>query len=303
MTTQHQEFTRIDSDFLSHGTRCSGWLYLPKGVASPPIVIMAHGFAAEKTFRLPAFAERFVNEGLAVLLFDYRCFGGSDGKPRNLVNPFRHVQDWEAAIAHVPSLSGINHNRIALWGSSLSGGHVMVVASHDPGVSAIISQMPLVDSIPVLRNMRPRQIIGGSMAAFRDLLRILTFRSPYCTPVFGDPGTIACMTTPECKPGYLSIIPAGSTWKNECPARVLFTAGPYRPTTVAKRVKCPALVIMGEKDSLIPPPSIEKAVSRMGNAELVKMPIAHFDMYTGEWFEKVVEVEARFLKEHLVARH
>jgi pimeloyl-ACP methyl ester carboxylesterase len=99
------------------------------------------------------------------------------------------------------------------------------------------------------------------------------------------------------------VIPEGSTWKNECPARITFTIAMYRPTTVAKRVKCPALIIMGEKDSLIPPPSVEKAASRMGKAELVKLPIGHFDLYTGEWFEKTVEVETRFLKKHLVDAH
>jgi alpha-beta hydrolase superfamily lysophospholipase len=54
---------------------------------------MAHGFAAEKTFGLAAYAERFAAEGIAVYVFDYRCFGDSDGQPRNLVSPSRHLQD------------------------------------------------------------------------------------------------------------------------------------------------------------------------------------------------------------------
>ncbi len=43
----------------------------------------------------------FAHSGLAVFLFDYRNFGGSDGEPRNLVVPQRHVQDWRAALAHI----------------------------------------------------------------------------------------------------------------------------------------------------------------------------------------------------------
>ena len=48
-------FTREDSDFISQGTRCAGWLFRPEGASRPPIVIMAHGFGAERTFGLPAY--------------------------------------------------------------------------------------------------------------------------------------------------------------------------------------------------------------------------------------------------------
>ena len=48
------DFTRTDVDFVSSGTRCAAWLYRPHGVARPPVVIMAHGFGAERTFGLPA---------------------------------------------------------------------------------------------------------------------------------------------------------------------------------------------------------------------------------------------------------
>ena len=315
MSTQQEGFTKTDSDFFSskspegsrrlvdQGTRCSGWLYRPKGAESPPIVIMAHGFAAEKTFRLPAYAERFVKEGMAAFVFDYRCFGDSDGMPRNLVNPYRHVQDWKAAIDHVRGLPNINHDRLALWGTSLSGGHVIVAAAHDPNITAIVSQVPFVDSLATLKNMGLVQTVRSLIPALRDVFRLLTLRSPYCVPVVGDPGTLACINTPGAKPGYFSMIPEGSSWKNECPARIFFTIALYRPTTVAKRVRCPALVIMAEKDSICPPQSVEKAASRMEKASLISMPMGHFDVYTGEGFEEAVEVETRFLREHLINAH
>jgi fermentation-respiration switch protein FrsA (DUF1100 family) len=83
---------------------------------------MAHGFGAERTWRLPAFAERFAEHGLATLFFDYRSFGDSDGEPRNLVSPRRHVADWAAAVDHARSLSGVDGDRLALWGTSFWGG-------------------------------------------------------------------------------------------------------------------------------------------------------------------------------------
>ena len=79
------------------------WCCRVQGAAQqqkPPLVVMAHGLAGQKDMGLEPFAEAFVNHGLAVLLFDYRCFGGSDGEPRNWVGPRRHLQDWEAALAY-----------------------------------------------------------------------------------------------------------------------------------------------------------------------------------------------------------
>jgi dipeptidyl aminopeptidase/acylaminoacyl peptidase len=74
---------RYDSDFSSNGLKCAGWLYLPEGVANPPVVVMAHGIAAERTFGLEAYAQRFAESGLAVFSFDYRNFGDGEGQPRN----------------------------------------------------------------------------------------------------------------------------------------------------------------------------------------------------------------------------
>lgn len=118
-------FTREDLDFESGGVRCSAWLYRPAGIARPPVVVMAHGFGAERSFGLPAFAERFASRGLAVFVFDYRGFGASEGEPRYLINPWRHIRDWRAALSHVRSLPGLDADRLGIWGSSYSGGHVI----------------------------------------------------------------------------------------------------------------------------------------------------------------------------------
>jgi alpha-beta hydrolase superfamily lysophospholipase len=58
--------------------------------------------AAQKDFNgFTAYAERFVAEGWAVFLFDYRNFGRSEGRTRNLIDPIRHVQDYHAAVVHL----------------------------------------------------------------------------------------------------------------------------------------------------------------------------------------------------------
>jgi fermentation-respiration switch protein FrsA (DUF1100 family) len=87
------ELCVVQSGFTSAGLRCSADLYLPDIAIASPLVIMAHGFGGERSFRLPAYAKHFARNGLAVLLFDYRTFGDSEGEPRYLVDPDRHVAD------------------------------------------------------------------------------------------------------------------------------------------------------------------------------------------------------------------
>src|SRR5512141_2922111 len=163
--------TVVASDFVSHGTRCAGRLYLPAGVAAPPVVIMAPGFCLEQAFGLPAYAERFADAGMAAFGFDYRNFGESDGSPRQLVDPRRHVQDWRAALAHVRSMKGVANGRIALWGTSFAGGHVIVTAALEPGVAAVVSQVGHADGLATIRALGPRLALHGVAAGLRDLWR------------------------------------------------------------------------------------------------------------------------------------
>lgn len=77
------------------GVRLEGWLYEPSPqdpIRPPPCVIMSHGLGAQKDMGLHVYAEQFAQAGMAVLLFDYRGFGGSDGAPRHWVSWRRHVQ-------------------------------------------------------------------------------------------------------------------------------------------------------------------------------------------------------------------
>jgi pimeloyl-ACP methyl ester carboxylesterase len=292
-------FSVEDSNFHSRGMRCAGRLYRPKDISKPPIVVMAHGFAAEMAFGLPAFAERFASKGMAVFLFDYRCFGESDGEPRNLVSPSRHLQDWKEAIAHVRNLSGINKDRIALWGSSFSGGHVIVTAAEDHNIAAIVAQVPFVDGVSTLQKTGFVHSLIAMGAYLRDLFRIITFRPPYYIPVVGRPDTFALMNTPDSYPGYMSLVPEGSPWRNECPARIALPILFYRPISYAKRVRCPALLLSAENDSLISSDAVVKTASAMSKSSLVTLPVGHFDVYTGDVFEKVIALESDFLEASL----
>ena len=144
---------------------------------------MAHGFSGVREQRLDAYAERFAQAGLAALVFDYRHFGASDGEPRQLLSIARQLEDWRAAIAHARSLDGIDPKRIALWGSSFSGGHVVATAAGDPKVAAVVSQAPFTDGIdrPAREHARA-QSARFTIAGLRDVVAALLGRGAPLPP-------------------------------------------------------------------------------------------------------------------------
>jgi len=285
---------KIESDFFSKGIRCAGTLYLPDKPDKPPVVIMAHGLGAEQTFRIPAFAERFAAHGLAAFAFDYRYYGKSDGEPRHLINPWRQIHDWLGAIDHVRSLEVIDKTRIALWGSSFAGGHVLVVAAKSKGISALVSQVPFVNGWSIFRIFSPIYLFKATLHGIRDVFRMITFRKPHMIPIIGKPDTFAFMNTHDSWDGYSAIIPKGSVWKNECPARILLMITNYRPMSYARKIKCPALFIVAEKDSLVDWKDVQKTADRMNRATSQVLPVGHFDVYVGDLFENVVDQELNF---------
>jgi uncharacterized protein len=70
-----------DLAFECEGARCAAWHYRPPDGASAtvPCVVIAHGFDGVREQRLDEYAERFAAAGIAALVFDYRCFGTSEG--------------------------------------------------------------------------------------------------------------------------------------------------------------------------------------------------------------------------------
>ncbi|MBA7556802.1 hypothetical protein ES705_49522 [subsurface metagenome] len=59
----------------------SAWLYLPENLSAPvACIIMNHGFGGTKDMLLESYALRFQEAGMAVLTYDYRNFGTSEGE-------------------------------------------------------------------------------------------------------------------------------------------------------------------------------------------------------------------------------
>lgn len=293
---------REDLDFDSQGTRCAAWLYRPETAGNRPCVVMAHGFSGVREQRLDAFAERFAAAGLAVLLFDYRHFGASDGQPRQLLSIRRQLQDWQAAVSTARSLDGVDRDRVALYGMSLSGGHVQHIAANDEAVAAVIAQVPFCDGLRNLGVFGARHILRLTFAGLRDSATTLVTGNPYRIPAVGQPGALAVLNTPGTLEGFARMDPPGSTWRNEVCARIALMLGLYRPGRLAGRIRCPILYCLGESDNLTPPSLAHAAAEKARHSEVNVYPSDHFDMAMPPLWERVIADQSDFLVRHLIAR-
>jgi fermentation-respiration switch protein FrsA (DUF1100 family) len=291
---------REDVHFSSGGEECAAWLWPPGNGDNPsPCVVLAHGFGALKEGRLDAYAERFAAAGYGVLAFDYRHFGGSDGEPRQLVNIGRQHEDWAAAVTFARGLDGVDPERIAVWGSSLAGGHVIHVAAHDDRIAAAIAQVPHTDAIATLRELEIKRALGLTALGLIDRGRALLGRSPRYMPTVGPLGSIAAMTGDDAASGYAAMYPEGFEWRNEVAARIMLTLALYSPGRESAKVKCPILFQVGTNDHITPTAPALKAAERAPRGELLTYPIMHFEVYRGEPFERAIADQLDFLARHL----
>jgi pimeloyl-ACP methyl ester carboxylesterase len=82
---------------------------------------------------------------MAAMAFDYRNFGDSDGTAREEVDHPGQIADWQAAITFGGTLPAIDPGRIGIWGTSLGGRNVLIVAALERRVRCVVAQVPAID--------------------------------------------------------------------------------------------------------------------------------------------------------------
>jgi hypothetical protein len=150
-----------------------GWFYKPSNATSSlPCLVMAHGFSALKEMDLNTFAEFFTsNLPLTCLVYDNRGFGDSDtkeGQPRHEIIPAQQTSDYSDAITYAQTRPEVNKDKIGIWGSSYSGGHVLWVGAVDRRVKAVLCQVPCVDGYTNFHRLIRPDFIAGLNQLFQD---------------------------------------------------------------------------------------------------------------------------------------
>lgn len=118
-----------------------------------PGIILCHAGTGTKETFLPEVSRWLVNKGYAVLRFDYRGFGQSDG-PRHRLIPFEQVEDIRNAITCMQQQAEIDSELIGLWGPSSGGANVSYASGIDPRVKCMVSVSGMGDMGRWLKALR-----------------------------------------------------------------------------------------------------------------------------------------------------
>lgn len=273
--------------------------YHPKHIERPPVIVMAHGFALLRQFKLVQFAKRFARAGYAVVLFDYRYWGGSTGRPRELISLKLQLEDWRTMISHLSERQSVDNSRIILWGTGLSGGYVLNLAATLANVKAVITQVPFVDGNDYGKRYPIQYMPKALKISSQDYMAAKIAMQPKTMPII-EPNHLSFFSSHDYYEGYLSVLNPDYFWTGEVPARVFFSLLRFRPIQKVQQINVPVLMIAAQHDSQISIEAVRETATNMGAyVEYHEWNMHHFDIYHGHYFENAISTQLEFLSQHI----
>ncbi|KAJ5086202.1 hypothetical protein N7532_010973 [Penicillium argentinense] len=281
-----------------------GWLFIPTSFTGKlPCLVMAHGFAVHKEMGLNNFAKYFTsNLRIACLAYDNRCIGASDGEPRREIIPALQINDYSDAITFAQSLPEVDADKIGIWGSSYSGGHVLTVGAVDRRVKAVISQVPLTSGWDNFHRIHRADFIPRLNKLFADDRRARAKGDkPGRIPVVDkDPHAFSVLPSEDSYNGYIQAESLG--WINDVTLKSLEAFRAYEPGAYIQRISpTPLLMIVVDNDLVAPTDITLDAFARAKEPkQLHIIPGGHFEPYDGPLFQQNAPVQVKFLQDHLL---
>jgi len=290
---------RRDIEFDADGQKIRGWLYLPGHLPASklpaPAVVMAHGFACVKEMYLDRYAEVFCAAGFAVV-------GASEGTPRHELNPWQQVEDYRYAITFASMQPEIDAERIGIWGTSYSGGHVLVTAATDRRVKCVVAQVPTISGhLSGLRRV-PMSAVGDLARAFgADRAARMAGGAPGMRPVFGDPAGNPIYASLETREWFEEAAKLAPGWRNWVTLRTMELSRAYEPGAYIGHISpTPLLMIVGKRDFVTCTDLELEAFNRaLEPKKLVFIEGGHFAPYVQE-FAASSSAARDWFSEHLL---
>ncbi len=261
---------REDVELLSHGALLRGWLYRGAGDEPRPGIVMAHGMTAVREMFLDRYAEDFAAAGFTTLVYDHFGFGASDGEPRQWPSPTVQLEGYRDAITWLAAQPAVDAARIGIWGSSFSGGHVVILAAEDLPIRAAVAQVPAFGTDgPDLSAAALTAITDAMAAADAEAMMPATAASPDGLGLMFADGADAWFTRVAAE--------RAPSWRNVL--RISGITEPYRPIDHLAGARVPLLLVVAPADTLTPPGPGIAAAADVANVEVVEIPGGHFDAY------------------------
>ena len=294
-------------EFISENVILRGRLYLPKKTSSikHPVVVMAHGFTSTvNNMTADKYAERFREAGFAVLLYDHRNLGISDGEPRLEINFWEQSRGYIDAIDFISVQPEIDTFKIAVWGASMSAREAFLVGSVDDRVSAIIMMIPaLGDDFPTEDNDGSLYKFAKETLLSENISALPQTKTEQMTIVSYDqlntPSRLKELTAYRWFIEYGGRF--GTGWENKVSYSNIDLPENFHLGQCAHHLRAPILMIVAKDDEMEgASPEVTKSVFKMIKQpkEWVDIDGGHFGLlyYPSQLFDKSSKAQINFLE-------
>lgn len=284
-------------NFTSEDLDIAGDLYLPRNIDHKklPGIILCHGFAAVKELFLPAYANKFAENGYAVLAFDYRGFGKSQGEKGRLV-PKLQIEDIKNAITFFAGLPEVDNNRIGLWGTSYGGANAIVAASEDKRIKCLCVQLTFGDGERVItRKMSPEEITRFKETIGKMQERKETSGKEMMVPIH------KILTDEQSTKFYYDNIDAFPELNIKLPFLTVAETMAHKPEQHLNNVDIPILIVGASEDSvnIISESESLYALAKEPKELFIVKGAEHFAVYSGNYFLEASQRELAWFNKYL----
>ncbi len=251
--------------FRNGETQLSGTVYLPRTTGQHPAVVMIHGSGPATRDGFRFFADALARQGIATLIYDKRNIGNIPGT--ELADASDYARDALAGVALLKSRADINPRKIGLWGGSQGGGVAAVAASESKDVAFLVSMSGGgITYAELIRYQIPHRLRGRGFNEdeIRDAMTVLNSLHDFVR-TGENRETVQRVLDQAWTRRWASVINIPRTAPTEAERRtwIQWRHLDTDPQAAWRRVKCPALLIWGERDLIVP---VELSVTRIREA-------------------------------------
>lgn len=296
---------RTDVAFpATDATVLRGWFYLPSPAPAAPVgaVVMTHGFSATRRMGLDGFARAFASAGLAVLAYDHRNLGDSDGEPRGQLDPWAQMLDTRTALTWLADRPEVDADRLGVWGSSFSAGEALCLGAVDRRVRAVVANVPFagIGDAGTLDEAAASTRFAAIAAALDGTTSPADGVTPE-GPVVREPGSdVAGFLDDADSAEWFSANGPPNGWHNRYTMRYS-TDVTFDPGVCATRLDgTPLLMVVATDDRVAPTAIALDTFERAPEPKQLELVEGHhFCAYGGPAHERAAQVTTAFLTRHL----
>lgn len=286
--------------FYSEGMKLSGDLYLPDDASADAPragIVLCHGYTGVKDLYLPDNARVLNEAGYAVLTFDYKGWGASEGQ-RSRLAPYSRVADVQAALTFLGLQPEVDEDRLGIYGTSYGGATVVWTAAIDTRVKCTVSCVGIGHGARWMRSVRRPDEWHDLLALGKKdrEARVLTGQSE-----FADRSEILL-------PDRQSAALAAAARKNNpnaintLPLDYIDETLQFHPEWVVDKIAPrPILFITTDDDRLVPPEETFALHEKAGQPKglVVLEGFGHYEVYTEPAFSAVMEPTVAWFQRYL----